>query len=104
MIFYVIDRGVISEEDLREIPNRPLPEQIEIYTILARSCADHRKHKQPPCLSSINLPLEEEMWRQKAQEAQKALEPFLKRCFDISTGGYEGIGLAALVESRFQRG
>jgi hypothetical protein len=50
----------------------------------------------------LTISLEARTWQQKAQEAKQ--ERFLERCFDISAGGYGGIGLGALVESRFQRG
>jgi hypothetical protein len=116
--FYVIDKGVISEEDLCKIQNRPLPEQIEIYTLLARSCQGAAKQnaqrwrdrdQQRPhtfCgMQTLAITREGEMWQRKAQEAQEAQrERFLERCFDISAGDYGSIGLAALVESRFQRG
>jgi hypothetical protein len=115
--FYVIDRGVISEEDLREIPNRPLPEQIEVYKILAKICEnaagvlrdrwnrENRAQNSFCGMESFRIKDEASQWREKAKEChekQEKQEKFSGRCFDISTGPYGSIGLSALVESRFR--
>jgi hypothetical protein len=110
---YVIDR-VISEKDLRKIPNRPLPEQIEIYTILANSCGGaakthnkqwRRNDQERPfsacAVQALVISREGEMWQKKAQEAQ---ERFSERCFGVFGGPHESTGLSTLVEFRFQRG
>ena len=94
MTLYVIRSGVISEKDLCEIQNRPLHEQIEIYTILAQSCGGaakthneqwRRNDQERPLtfcgIESLRISGEKDMWQEKAKAS-----------------------LSALVESRFQHG
>lgn len=119
MTLYVINAGILSQEDLDAIHKKPLAQQTEIYAILAKICEnaagvfsnrwnrENRAQNSFCGIESLRIRGEALQWREKAeecQEKQEKQEKFSKRCFDVSTGPYGSMGLSALVESRFQHG
>ncbi len=108
MTLYVIRSGVISEEDLDAIKERPLAQRKEIYEILATICENaagvfSNRWNRENGMESLRISYEALQWKEKAK-AKESQAKFSERCFDIFGGPYESMGLSALVESRFQHG